>query len=83
MLKISEFNHEDPDELLIWLYLFVEQAHAEFLFLSCQRFSNNDQPLFTDVELLTTFLFGQVNGQNTQKKLIITSRTINNTFARN
>jgi len=69
MHKLSYCNYDNNDELLIWLYLFIEQAHERFLYLSCQRFSNNNMPNFTDVELLTTYLFGQINGFHTQKNL--------------
>lgn len=68
MLNLPQPNIEDPDEALIWLYLLIDQAYRDKLFLSCQRFSNNDTPIFSDVELLTTFLFGQVEGFRTQKK---------------
>jgi len=77
MKDLSSYNCiTKPDEVLIELYLFIEQAHEQFLYLSCQRFSNNDVPDFTDVELLTTYLFGQINGLHTQKKLIAISKTI-------
>ncbi len=67
MNNVSYCSYSDLDEVLIGLYLFVEQAYKQILYLSCQRFSNNDTPNFTDVELLTTYLFGQINGLHTQK----------------
>lgn len=67
MIKLSNFNGKNHHEFLIWLYLFIEQAYEEFLSSGCQRLSNNDVPRFTDVELLTTFLFGQVHGFDTKK----------------
>jgi len=69
MLNLPQPDIEEPDELLIWLYLLIDQAYRDELFLSCQRFSNNATPIFRDVELLTTFLFGQVEGFRTQDKI--------------
>ena len=67
MIKLSDFNGKNHHEFLIWLYLFIEQAYKEYIFLNCQRLSNSDAPQFTDVELLTTFLFGQTHGFDTKK----------------
>lgn len=64
-------NYTDLDEVLIGLYIFIDHAYQEFLHLSCQRFSNNDTPDFSDVELLTTYLFGQINGFHTQKNSLL------------
>lgn len=67
MVNLSKCSCKEHDEFLIWLYLFIEQAYKDFLFVNCQRLSNNNTPRFTDIELLTTFLFGQTHGFNAKK----------------
>jgi len=43
---------------LIHLYFYVDEIYEKFLKYHHERFSNNqNQPQFTDVELLTTYLF--------------------------
>ncbi|MEZ4524549.1 MAG: transposase, partial [Desulfobacterales bacterium] len=43
---------------LIVLYVFIcNQFHNE-LWIHCQRFTNNDNPEFTDEEVITIFLYG-------------------------
>ena len=43
---------------LIVLYVFIcEQYHKE-LWIHCQRFTNNNNPEFTDEEVITIFLYG-------------------------
>jgi hypothetical protein len=57
------------DTILIQIYLLVCQTydtHSETCF---QRLSNNNQPDFTDQELVTIYLFGHLNGH--QEKLAI------------
>jgi hypothetical protein len=49
----------DPQHLLITVYDIVCQAYKHVLQYECQRFSNNKkEPLFTDQEVMTIFLFG-------------------------
>lgn len=45
------------EEKLIWLYLYICEAHDTVLCLHCQRLSNNFEPEFSDAELITTYLF--------------------------
>ena len=57
------------DNLLIKLYLLVCQTydtHSETCF---QRLSNNNQPRFTDQELVTIYLFGHLNGHREKKSI--------------
>ncbi len=43
---------------LIMLYLVVCQHYQQSLWVQAQRFSNNNQPSFSDEELMTLYLFG-------------------------
>ncbi|WP_299466601.1 transposase, partial [uncultured Microscilla sp.] len=43
---------------LIWLYCFISESYNSTLHWECQRTSNNYQPKFTDVEVLTVYLYG-------------------------
>jgi len=45
-------------DTLIKLYLYICHHYQGHLFLAAQRLSNNDQPTFTDEEVLTIYLFG-------------------------
>ena len=45
-------------DTLIQLYLYICHHYQGHLFLAAQRLSNNDQPTFTDEEVLTIYLFG-------------------------
>lgn len=42
---------------LIQIYFFVEKSFEENLKYSCERFSNNDKPELTDIEIMTIYLF--------------------------
>jgi len=42
---------------LIALYYYISECYNTELCWHCQRFSNNNQPAFTDVELLTIYIF--------------------------
>ena len=42
---------------LIQIYEYVYKKHNELLKYHCERFSNNDTPVFTDEEVLTIYLF--------------------------
>lgn len=45
---------------LIMLYLVVCQHYQRALWVQAQRFSNNNQPSFSDEELMTLYLFGTI-----------------------
>lgn len=42
---------------LIQIYEYVYKKYNELLKYHCERFSNNDTPVFTDEEVLTIYLF--------------------------
>lgn len=42
---------------LVKIYLYICKRYDEDLKYHCQRFSNNDQPEFTDQEIMTIYLF--------------------------
>lgn len=42
---------------LIAMYLFISHVHENELMYSCQRFSNNSEPEFTDAEIMTIYLY--------------------------
>ena len=42
---------------LIQIYFFVEKSFEENLKYCCERFSNNDKPELTDIEIMTIYLF--------------------------
>lgn len=42
---------------LIRIYMYICDIYQSSLKISCQRFSNNTNPIFTDEELLTVYLF--------------------------
>jgi hypothetical protein len=48
---------KDKEDKLIEVYLYVCQEYETNLQFYCQRFSNNDQPEFTDQEIMTIYLF--------------------------
>ena len=39
------------------IYLYINDIYDNFLKHSCQRFSNNSQPSFTDVEIMSIYLY--------------------------
>jgi hypothetical protein len=43
---------------LIQMYLFIRDMYNQTLKYSCQRFSNNAEPAFTDPEVMTIYLYG-------------------------
>jgi len=45
---------------LTMLYEYVDHHYHKELWVYCQRMSNNSQPKFSDVEVLTTYLFGRI-----------------------
>ena len=56
-------------ELLIELYLFVCQIYDTSSDTCFQRLSNNDQPIFTDQELVTIWLFAHFNDKFQKKQM--------------
>jgi hypothetical protein len=43
---------------LVQIYFYVCEKFEKELKFSCQRFTNNDNPAFTDQEIMTIYLFG-------------------------
>jgi hypothetical protein len=54
---------------LIALYLLICRLYDTKPVLKQQRLSNNHQPLFSDEELLTMYLFGHLQGMTTQRRI--------------
>jgi hypothetical protein len=54
---------------LIQLYVWVCQLYDKHSVLKVQRMSNNQQPIFTDQELLTVYLFGHLQGHFLQRRI--------------
>ena len=52
---------------LISLYFYICEKYEEKLKYQCERFSNNNQPEFTDQEILTIYLF--VTSQEKRSKI--------------
>ena len=42
---------------LIGMYLYISDIYKYDLMYSCQRFSNNSKPEFTDEEVMTIYLY--------------------------
>ncbi len=51
------------------LYVYVSDTYADTLWPYCQRFSNNDEPEFTDEEVIAIYLFGVTEGHFKIKKI--------------
>lgn len=54
---------------LIQLYVWVCQIYDKHSVLKVQRMSNNNQPDFTDQELVTIYLFGHLQGHFQQRRI--------------
>jgi IS5 family transposase len=54
---------------LIELYLLICRLYDTKPVLKQQRLSNNHQPLFSDEELVTMYLFGHLQGLTTQRRI--------------
>lgn len=54
---------------LIELYLLICRLYDNQPVLKQQRLSNNHQPLFSDEELLTMYLFGHLQGHTTGRRI--------------
>src|SRR5215469_8225390 len=55
---------------LIAIYMYISELYEKELQYTCQRFSNNSMPEFTDVELMTVYLFAITEEQRFQVKQI-------------
>ena len=42
---------------LVSIYLYINKLNDDLLKYTCERFSNNNQPAFTDVEIMTIYLY--------------------------
>ena len=56
-------------ELLIHIYLFVCHFYDTSSDTCFQRLSNNKQPLFTDQELVTIWIFAHLNDKYQKKQM--------------
>jgi hypothetical protein len=54
---------------LIQLYVWVCQIYDKHSVLKVQRMSNNNQPAFTDQELVSVYLFGHLQGHFQQRRI--------------
>lgn len=55
---------------LIELYLWVCRIYDKHPMLKYQHLSNNHEPLFTDQELITVYLFGHLQGHFEQRRIV-------------
>ena len=55
---------------LITIYMYISELYEKELQYTCQRFSNNSTPEFTDAELMTVYLFAITEEQRFQVKQI-------------
>lgn len=61
--KVKELN-------LIRMFLYISDLYNKELKFSCQRFSNNANPAFSDEEIMTIYLFAMTNEQKFKIKQI-------------
>jgi hypothetical protein len=61
--KVKEHN-------LIYMFLYISDLYNSELKFSCQRFSNNANPAFSDEEIMTIYLFAMTNEQKFKIKQI-------------
>lgn len=54
---------------LIAIYLYICDLYEKELRFTCQRFSNNANPLFTDQEIMTIYLFAAFEQHHSQNYL--------------
>lgn len=58
----------DWEEALITFFLIISEHYSKTLQYHCQRFSNNStEPKFTDIEVMTLYLYGIYRGYTTIK----------------
>ena len=55
---------------LVAMYMYISELYEKELKYTCQRFSNNSIPEFTDAELMTVYLFVITEEQRFQVKQI-------------
>ena len=55
---------------LIYMFLYISDLYNQELKFSCQRFSNNANPAFSDEEIMTIYLFAMTNEQKFKIKQI-------------
>ena len=55
---------------LIAIYMYISELYEKELQYTCQRFSNNSSPEFTDAELMTVYLFAVSEEERFQVKKI-------------
>ena len=62
---------------LIAIYMYISELYKKELHYTCQRFSNNSSPEFTDAELMTVYLFVVTEEERFQvKKSIVLPKII-------
>ena len=59
---------KDKASKFVFIYLYISNLYDKELKFYCQRFSNNAKPKFTDIEILTTYLFVVSEQRYTQVK---------------
>lgn len=68
--SICEQSRRGAEDRLIALYLYVCRCYDTELSGHCQRFSNHNQPVFTDQEVITIFLFAMLEDEKFTTKQI-------------
>ena len=56
---------------LITLFVYICNHYDEFLWVYGERQSNNDEPKFSDIEVIMIYLWGVMRGHQKVKKYII------------
>ena len=59
----------DWQEQLITLFVHISKYHDDELLIHCQRFSNNTEPDFSDIEVISIYLWGVMRGYSEIKKI--------------
>ena len=63
-----KIRFDDTDNLLIWLYIFIDGLFKQTeLSLYTMRLSNNNRPHFTDAELFSCAIFAELMGCKSKK----------------
>ena len=57
-------------DALVYIYLYICDIYEKELRFHCERFSNNQNPAFTDQEILTIYLFAMAHEQKFKVKHI-------------
>ena len=69
----------DWQERLIGLYLYICDHYETHLWVHAQRLSNNDDPKFSDEEVLTLYIFGIMQNTRRLKPFTLIPKTISTT----